>query len=108
MHHFINGKKKRYINSDFQYTILWPEGDIDNLNFKELIKNNNLKNISEEDLKNNLINKYRDFVKAQKNVSTFYLSCTNCSTTYFLEPETIIDSINFESLIKSLVFSKFE
>jgi len=92
----IESKKNRYINSDFQYTIMWPESDIENLNFKELIKNNNLNNISEEDLKNNLINKYREFVKSQKNISTFYLSCTNCSTTYFLEPETIIDSINFE------------
>jgi hypothetical protein len=92
----IESKKNRYINSDFQYTIMWPENDIENLNFKELIKNNNLNNISEEDLKNILINKYREFVKSQKNISTFYLSCTNCSTTYFLEPETIIDSINFE------------
>ena len=29
-------------------------------------------------------------------ISTFYLSCTNCATTYFLEPGIIIDSINFE------------
>ena len=32
----------------------------------------------------------------QKNISQFYLACTNCATTYFLEPGTVIDSINFE------------
>ena len=52
--------------------------------------------MTQEELKAGLSNMYKQIVKFQKSVSTFYLSCTNCSTTYFLEPGTMIDSINYE------------
>lgn len=92
----LESKKNNFINSDFQYKINWPEGEINSLNIKNLLKNLDIDNSSDESVKNNLIKKYRDIVKSQKNVSIFYLSCTNCSTTYFLEPETLIESINLD------------
>ena len=92
----IETKKNKFINSDFQYSIMWPEQEIDTLNFSKLLKDSNINNLTQEELKNEIISIYRDIVKSQKNISTFYLSCTNCTTTYFLEPGTIIDSINFE------------
>ena len=92
----IEYKKNKLINSDFQYSILWSEEEINNLNLSKLIKENKLEKITEEELKNNLIVMYRQIIKSQKNISQFYLECTNCATTYFLEPGTVIDSINFE------------
>ena len=76
------------INSDFQYSINWPESNI--LEYKY---DNNLNN---EEFKQKLFNKYRKIIKSQKNISKFYLACSNCETTYFLEPETLLYSINFE------------
>ena len=92
----IETKKNKFINSDYQYSIMWPEQEIDTLNFDKLLKDANINNLTIEELKNELISIYKNIVKSQKNISTFYLSCTNCTTTYFLEPGTIIDSINFE------------
>ena len=77
------------ITSDFQYSILWPESNITDFNY------DNIKTDKEE-LKQKLIDKYKKIVKLQKNISKFYLACSNCETTYFLEPETIIYSMNFE------------
>jgi hypothetical protein len=91
----LESKKNKYVNSDVQFIISWSESEINNIDFKKIIKSNDL-NISPDDLKTELIDKYRKIVKFQKSISVFYLSCTNCATTYFLEPGTIIDSINFE------------
>ena len=89
-------KKNKFINSDYQYSIIWAEDQINDLNLSELIKEHNLNKITPEELNNNLVTLYRQIIKMQKNISQFYLSCTNCATTYFLEPGTVIDSINFE------------
>jgi hypothetical protein len=92
----MESKKNKFINSDTQYSIMWPESEIDNLDLKQIIKKNEVIGMGPEELKTSLSNMYRQIVKFQKSVSNFYLSCTNCSTTYFLEPGTVIDSINFE------------
>ena len=91
----MESKKNKFINSDTQYSIMWPESEIDNLDLKQIIKKNEVIGMGPEELKTSLSNMYRQIVKFQKSVSNFYLSCTNCSTTYFLEPGTVIDSINF-------------
>lgn len=96
----IELKKNKFINTDIQYSINWPESDITKLNLKE--SNKEIENdINTEDMQTMIINKYRQIVKSQKNISSFYLSCTNCATTYFLEPGTILDSINYERSIVS-------
>jgi len=92
----LESKKNKFINSDTQYSIMWAESEIDSLDLKQIIKSNGVTGMSPEELKLSLSNMYRQIVKFQKSVSNFYLSCTNCSTTYFLEPGTVIDSINFE------------
>jgi hypothetical protein len=92
----LESKKNKFINSDTQFSIMWAESEIDNLDFKQLIKTYGIQGLTPEDLKTQLSNMYRQIVKFQKSVSNFYLSCTNCSTTYFLEPGTVIDSINYE------------
>jgi hypothetical protein len=92
----MESKKNKFINSDTQYSIMWPESEIDNLDLKQIIKKNEVTGMGSEELKTSLSNMYRQIVKFQKSISNFYLSCTNCSTTYFLEPGTVIDSINFE------------
>jgi len=91
----LEAKKNKYINSDVQYSINWSESDLDKIDIKKLGKiiNNDM---NSEEIKIELVNMYQRIVKSQKNISTFYLSCTNCATTYFLEPGIIIDSINFE------------
>ena len=91
----LDAKKNKYVNSDTQYSIMWAESEINNLDFNLIVKSHE-NEISIEDLKNKIINMYRQIVKFQKNTSVFYLSCTNCTTTYFLEPGTMIDSINYE------------
>lgn len=89
-------KKNKYINSDSQYSIMWAESEIDSLNFKDILKTYDVSTMNSEELKTSLSNMYRQIVKFQKSISQFYLSCTNCATTYYLEPGTVIDSINFE------------
>lgn len=91
----LESKKNKYINSDIQYSIMWAESEIDKLDLKSILKTYD-EQIQQEELKTELLSMYRKIVKFQKSVSNFYLSCTNCSTTYFLEPGTIIDSINYE------------
>jgi len=92
----LESKKNKFINSDTQYSIIWAESEIDKLDLKQIIKSNGITGMGPEELKTLLSNMYRQIVKFQKSISNFYLSCTNCSTTYFLEPGTVIDSINFE------------
>lgn len=91
----LESKKNKYINSDTQFSIMWAESELDNLDLKNIIKSYDVQ-MTQEELKTGLSNMYRQIVKFQKSVSNFYLSCTNCSTTYFLEPGTMIDSINYE------------
>jgi hypothetical protein len=92
----LESKKNKFINSDTQYSIMWGESEIDNLDFKQILKTYGITGLTPEELKSQLSNMYRQIVKFQKSISNFYLSCTNCTTTYFLEPGTVIDSINFE------------
>lgn len=92
----LESKKNKFINSDTQFSIMWAESEIDKLDLKQLLKTYGVTGLTSEELKAQLSNMYRQIVKFQKSVSNFYLSCTNCSTTYFLEPGTMIDSINFE------------
>jgi len=92
----MESKKNKFINSDTQYSIMWAESEIDTLDLKQIIKKYEIEGMGPEELKTNLSNMYRQTVKFQKSISNFYFLCTNCLTTYFLEPGTIIDSINFE------------
>lgn len=96
----IEFKKNKFINSDVQFSINWAESLIDDINLKDLVKTVKLNNdITVDELKLMIIAKYRQIVKSQKNISQFFLLCTNCATTYFLEPGTIIESINYEKSI---------
>ena len=49
-----------------------------------------------------ILSKYKQIVKSQKNISQFFLLCTNCATTYFLEPGTVIESFNYEKSIMNI------
>jgi hypothetical protein len=94
----LESKKNKYINSDTQFSIMWAESQLEKLDLKSIIKNydGTSGSLTVEELASGLSNMYKKIVKFQKSISQFYLSCTNCQTTYYLEPGTTIDSINFE------------
>jgi hypothetical protein len=92
----LESKKNKFINSDTQYSIMWAESELNSIDLKSILKTNDIDSITPEELLTDLSKMYKQIVKFQKSISQFYLSCTNCSTTYYLEPGTMIDSINFE------------
>lgn len=91
----LESKKNSYINSDYQHSIIWPESELDKLDYKHIIKTYGYSG-SEEELKKKLSAMFKQIVKFQKSISNFFFSCTNCATTYYLEPGAIIESINYE------------
>ena len=97
----LEPKKKKYVG-DIQYSI----------NFSELIIKNYFKTfdtkklekfkITPEDFKLKVIFRYKQIVKQQRIASSFILECSNCGSTFFLEPGTTIYSINYERSIHQI------
>jgi hypothetical protein len=92
----LEPKKKKYINSDIQFSV----------NFSELILKNYISsfdkkllekyNITFDKFKTLVLNKFQEIIKQQREVTNFIRQCSNCGSSFFLEPETVIYSINYE------------
>jgi hypothetical protein len=93
----LEPKKKKYINMDIQYSINFSELVVKNYINSFDKKNLEKYNIKFDEFKTRVLNKFKEIVKKQRNLSTFILQCSNCGSSFFLQPETIIYSINYEN-----------
>jgi len=91
----IDPKKKKTIN-DYQLSINFSESllkshieTLEDINFTNL-------ETSFGEFKNLILIKFKEIIKQQKNTVQFFFSCTNCATTYVLEPGLVLYSINLD------------
>uniref|UniRef100_A0A6C0LYT6 Uncharacterized protein n=1 Tax=viral metagenome TaxID=1070528 RepID=A0A6C0LYT6_9ZZZZ len=83
---------KLRIEEGYQYMINFNEGTL-----KDYIIDNGLK--KEDEI--NLYNKFKTLVKQQKNVAQFIFLCSNCNTSYVIQPGTILFNISFDTKNKT-------
>lgn len=50
-----------------------------------------------------ILDKFQQVLRHQKNISHFYFTCNNCSTSYVLQPGTTIYSINFDKSSSNVI-----
>jgi hypothetical protein len=86
-----NAKQGQYINDDVPYRINFAIEELDNIdiNMKQF-KGENI-----DDVRNELKSIYEEIIKGNSNANMFNFLCTNCSMTYYLQPGTVIDTVNF-------------
>lgn len=83
---------KLKVSNDVNYVINFNENTL-----KDYIKDNNImENDAYEYLK-----KFKNLVKQQKSVANFSFLCTNCGTSYVIQPGTIFYNINLNNKSKA-------
>lgn len=80
--------KNEKAEQDIQYNIKFNEKEL-----KDYL--DKLEDI-DDDQKDEILGRFEQIIKHQKNISKFFFICNNCSTSYVLQPNTIVYSINFD------------
>ena len=85
-----NAKVSNYIDAENNYQIDFPVEELNSID----LTNVKIKSLSEEDIRNELVDLHGEIIRNNKDSNLFNLVCGNCSMTYYLRPGTIIDSVN--------------
>jgi len=88
----LNAKESNYNNEENIYQVDFSLSELSDLK----IDKKKFGSMTETEIRTELENLYNEMIKQNKNANLFNYKCDNCTTTYYLQPGTIIDSVNYE------------